>query len=112
VDGANVGTLVNKARAHSTVLLVVRDSNGAVFGALVTEHLKMGEREKYYGNGTTAVWALRGDAIKVRTVLSAPPAPYYFSWTPSLYHRITPCHPSLPLHLPSTTPGASATPTS
>jgi hypothetical protein len=71
VDGANVATLVNKARAHSTVLLVVRDSNGAVFGALITEHLKMGEREKYYGNGTTAVWAMSGDAVKVSVVITA-----------------------------------------
>lgn len=64
-------TLVNKAKAHSTCLLVIQDSGGAVFGALITEPLKMGEKEKYYGNGTTAVFAFskENQAIKVRCIV-------------------------------------------
>ena len=65
-DGANVNTLVHKAKAHSSTLLVVKDTNGAVFGALITEQLKMGEREKYYGNGTIAVWSFVTGELKVR----------------------------------------------
>lgn len=64
-DGANVNTLVHKAKAHSSTLLVVKDSNGAVFGALITEHLKMGEKEKYYGNGTMAVWSFVSGSLQV-----------------------------------------------
>jgi hypothetical protein len=66
VDGTNVSTLVSKGRGHSTSLLVVRDAEGAVFGALITDQLKMGERERYYGHGTTAVWTFRGGALQVR----------------------------------------------
>ena len=65
-DGANVNTLVHKAKAHSSTLLVVKDTNGAVFGALITEQLKMGEKEKYYGNGTIAVWSFVTGELKVR----------------------------------------------
>jgi hypothetical protein len=66
VDGTNLSTLVSKGRGHSTSLLVVRDAEGAVFGALITDQLKMGERERYYGHGTTAVWTFRGGALQVR----------------------------------------------
>lgn len=65
MDGANVTTLVNKAKSNSTTLLVVQDTNGAVFGALITEQLKMGEKEKYYGNGTIAVWSFATGELKV-----------------------------------------------
>ena len=65
MDGANVTTLVNKAKNNSTNLLVVQDSRGAVFGALITEQMKMGEREKYYGNGTMAVWSFVSGELKV-----------------------------------------------
>lgn len=44
VDGANVTTLVNKAKSNNTTLLVVQDTNGAVFGALITEQLKWGRK--------------------------------------------------------------------
>ena len=69
-DGANVGTLVNKAKSHSNTLLVVKDSNGSVFGALITEQLKMGEREKYYGNGTIGVWSFATGALKVGNLVA------------------------------------------
>jgi len=61
-----VNTLVHKAKAHSSTLLVVQDAQGAVFGALITEHLKMGEKEKYYGNGTIAVWSFVSGQLQVR----------------------------------------------
>ena len=66
MDGANIPTLVNKAKGSTTFLLVVKDSAGAVFGALITESLKMGEKEKYYGNGTTAVWSFQSGELKVQ----------------------------------------------
>lgn len=59
-------TLVNKAKSSSTTLLVVQDSHGAVFGALITEQLKIGEKEKYYGNGTIVVWSFVSGELKVK----------------------------------------------
>lgn len=65
MHGANVGTLINNAKSCSNTLLVVKDSQGAVFGALITEQLKAGEREKYYGNGTIGVWSFQTGSLKV-----------------------------------------------
>jgi hypothetical protein len=49
--------------------LVVKDTKGAVFGALITEHLKIGEKEKYYGNGTIAVWSFATGSLQVIIVI-------------------------------------------
>lgn len=54
-DGANLGTLVRKARDWDSTLLVIKDGNGAVFGALITEKIRMGS-EKYYGSGSICVF--------------------------------------------------------
>ena len=41
-----------------------------MFGALITEQLKMGEREKYYGNGTIGVWSFATGALKVGNLVA------------------------------------------
>lgn len=65
LHGSNVSTLLHKAKGFSNSLLVVRDNNDAIFGALITDQLKVGEKEKYYGNGTTAVWSFSTGALKM-----------------------------------------------
>jgi hypothetical protein len=45
---------------------VLKDSGGAVFGALITESIKIHEKEKYYGNGTIAVWSFQSGTLKVQ----------------------------------------------
>ncbi|KAJ1442643.1 TLD-domain-containing protein [Ochromonadaceae sp. CCMP2298] len=60
-DGADVVTMVSKAKKYSKTLLVVKDAEGVVFGALIGEQLKMGEREAYYGGGNCGVWSLKQD---------------------------------------------------
>lgn len=107
-DGANVSTLVHKGRGHSTCLLVVRDTQGAVFGALLTEQLRMGERERYYGHGTTAVWAFKDGALQVSQLptmnaLCLPVCVCTGMASLLAVHRINLC---------SSTPGASRTATS
>jgi 2-succinyl-5-enolpyruvyl-6-hydroxy-3-cyclohexene-1-carboxylate synthase len=65
VNGASLSTLLHNARGHSHLLLVVRDHGGAIFGALITESLKIFEKEKYYGNGTIGVWSFVTGSLKV-----------------------------------------------
>jgi hypothetical protein len=57
VHGAALSTLINKAHGVATTLLIVEDRRGAIFGALITEALRFGDRDKYYGNGTIGVWS-------------------------------------------------------
>eukprot|EP01039_Chlorochromonas_danica_P002562 gene2562-2804_t len=64
LHGSSVSTLLHRARQHSATLLVIQDSKGAIFGALITESLRMAERDKYYGNGTIGVWSFNSGAIK------------------------------------------------
>jgi hypothetical protein len=39
-DGASIDTLLNKARRYDATLLVLKDSNGALFGGFIGEKLK------------------------------------------------------------------------
>lgn len=64
IHGANISTLINKAHGIANSLLVIRDSEGGVFGALLTDYLKIGEKEKYYGNGTIGVWSFVSGTFK------------------------------------------------
>lgn len=61
--------MVQKAEGVSNSLLVIRDSCGAIFGALVTEQLKISEKDKYYGNGTIGVWSFASGTLQ------------YYNWT-------------------------------
>eukprot|EP01034_Spumella_vulgaris_P021734 gene21734-27787_t len=63
IHGASLSTMLNRAQGVPNSLLVVRDSNGAVFGALISEYLKINEKEKYYGNGTIGVWSFASGAL-------------------------------------------------
>jgi TLD len=89
-DGASLNTMLLNAANHTNTLLVIRDSKGAVFGGFITEHLKggillsniiggvamgahshggatvgSGGTERYYGNGTVAVWTFVTGALQV-----------------------------------------------
>ncbi len=66
IHGASLTTLINRAQSLPNTLLVVRDSKGGVFGALISEYLRLGEKEKYYGNGTIGVWSFVSGTLKVR----------------------------------------------
>lgn len=68
LHGASLTTLLHKAQPYNNTLLVVKDSKGAVFGALITEQMKFAERDKYYGNGTIGVWSFSSGALKVNYV--------------------------------------------
>jgi hypothetical protein len=56
---------VSKAKSHQNTLIVVQDSNKALFGVVMTEHIKISESEKYYGNGTIAVWSFARGKLEV-----------------------------------------------
>jgi hypothetical protein len=75
VHGSSLSTLLRKAAGHTVTLLVIQDSNGAVFGALLTEQLRQGERDKYYGNGTIGVWSFYDQTTKQTDSLK------YYSWS-------------------------------
>lgn len=64
LHGANLNTLLSKAKSHPHTLLVIQDRNGAIFGALLTDYLRTGERDKYYGNGTSGVWTFVSGSVK------------------------------------------------
>lgn len=64
LDGASLSTLQARAKNHPHTLLVVQDSQGAIFGALLTEALRVAERDKYYGNGTMGVWSLASGVMR------------------------------------------------
>jgi hypothetical protein len=64
-DGSSLSTLMRRARKIDTSLLVVKDAKGSVFGALVPEAMKEGEKDKYYGNGTVAVWSFNSGVARV-----------------------------------------------
>jgi TLD len=62
-DGSSLSTLLHKAGKSDSMLLVLQDGNGVIFGGLITEKLKTegasasssgGDGSKYYGNGTVA----------------------------------------------------------
>lgn len=55
-DGADLSTLVRKAKGLDTFLLILKDLSGGVFGALVPETKFSFEGDKYYGNGLVCVW--------------------------------------------------------
>lgn len=61
--------MVQKAEGVPNSLLVIRDSRGAVFGALVTEQMRLSEKDKYYGNGTIGVWSFASGTLQ------------YYGWT-------------------------------
>lgn len=71
LHGASLATLLHKAQGHSNTLLVVQDSRGAIFGALVTDSMKVAERDKYYGNGTMGVWSFNNPNGALR----------YYNWS-------------------------------
>lgn len=60
-----MGTMLHRAAGYSATLLVLQDEHGAVFGALITEALKIEEKEKYYGNGTIGVWSFVTGSLQV-----------------------------------------------
>jgi hypothetical protein len=66
IHGSSLSTLLFKAQNYNNTLLVVKDSKGAIFGALITEPMKFAERDKYYGNGTIGVWSFASGSLKVR----------------------------------------------
>jgi hypothetical protein len=72
MHGASLSSLVHKSKGSSASLLVVQDAQGAVFGALITESLKVSEKDKYYGNGTIGVWSFNTGQLKVSLYLSLP----------------------------------------
>lgn len=54
-DGASLSTLLRLVREYSNTLMVIKDSNGGVFGVLVQDKWAC-EGEKYYGSGTCKVF--------------------------------------------------------
>jgi len=48
-------------------LLVLRDSNGAVFGGFVTDTWR-DHGERYYGSGTAAVWSFVSGGLQVMNI--------------------------------------------
>lgn len=69
LHGAALHTLFAQARGAHQLLLVLREDSprGAVFGAVITDALRVGERDKYYGNGSTALFSFY-DAAAERNV--------------------------------------------
>ena len=106
----SLNTLLLAAKGHSSTLLVIRDSGGAVFGGFITDPLKggstecphphahpgsaltgaglsalsardagvssvsgggssyhVGHHERYYGNGTVAVWSFTSGTLMMHT---------------------------------------------
>ena len=70
-DGSDIGTLIRRSKAcTSGSLLVVKDAQGVLFGALMTEPLK-NEGDKYYGNGTLQVWSFSSGVFQVLSHISS-----------------------------------------
>lgn len=65
LHGASTITLAHRAKGHDLMLLVIKDSNGAIFGAVITEQICLSERDRYYGNGTMCVWTFRSGSVRV-----------------------------------------------
>lgn len=56
-DGASLKTLYYRCKRHvGGVVLLIRDTRGAVFGCYVSEPWRMSPH--YYGNGETFVWSV------------------------------------------------------
>lgn len=65
LHGASLSTLVHRSKGYSSCILVVRDNGGGIFGALLADELKPLDRDKYYGNGSNAVWSFSSGSLKV-----------------------------------------------
>jgi hypothetical protein len=65
MHGASLSSLLHNAKSYATTLLVVKDQQGVVFGALITETLKLHEKDKFYGNGNIGVWSFATGSLKV-----------------------------------------------
>ena len=64
VHGSALSTLYARARAHSKLLLVVKDTRQCVLGALITSSLaEPRDRSLYYGNSLTSVFTFKHGAI-------------------------------------------------
>ena len=79
-DGNSLPVLLEKAKRAIFSLLVIRDTTGVVFGALITE--KLIENPVYYGRGpaSVAVWTFRCGVVEL----------YPASLKDSQYIRVTP----------------------
>ncbi|CAM9533267.1 unnamed protein product [Ectocarpus fasciculatus] len=65
-DGASLNTLVKLSPDDETMLLVLLNSVGDVFGALVTEPWKKKMSNHFYGTGTCNVWSFhQGEELQL-----------------------------------------------
>jgi hypothetical protein len=55
-DGKSLNTFYNKAFGHCPTLLVIKDTNGHVFGYYATE--EWSRNSSYYGTGESFLWSL------------------------------------------------------
>jgi hypothetical protein len=60
IHGASLHTLYSQAQKYANMILIVQEntSRRALFGAVITDSLKVGERDKYYGNGSMALFSM------------------------------------------------------
>eukprot|EP01038_Epipyxis_sp_PR26KG_P013889 gene13889-18626_t len=62
IHGASLATMLHNAKSIPNSLLVIRDQHDSIFGALITEQIKIGD--KYYGNGGICVWSFNSGSLK------------------------------------------------
>ena len=65
-DGANLLTMIKLSPYQETMLLILLNSVGDVFGALITEPWKQKLGHSFYGEGTCCVWSFfQGEELQV-----------------------------------------------
>lgn len=63
-DGASLTTMLKLSPDDDTMLLVLLNSLGDVFGALITDKWKTKLAHSFYGSGTCNVWSFhQGDEV-------------------------------------------------
>ncbi len=72
-DGSNLTTLLKLCKNSPSTLLVIKDTNNAVFGALVQDQIWHNEGEKYYGNGTCKVFTFHNSNDDMDSKDNEPP---------------------------------------